>query len=73
MRDSKICMLKGVPTTPVVFAAWLLEQSENIEHIAAVIQWKKEQVTNVAHTTMSNSERAWMAAVFNDEFKIFQY
>lgn len=69
----KVEQLPGQNTTPEVFCARLLEYAAQgkIVHIACVIQWSDE-TTNTAHTAMTNTQRAWMTAVFNDQFKVFE-
>lgn len=52
----------------------LLERSDDIEHIACVIQWKRDDqgrestLTNIACTQMNLGQKAWMKHVFDEDF-----
>jgi hypothetical protein len=70
-RDRKIVTLTGIATSPKAFCGMLLEHSDDIEHIACVIQWKRDAkgepstLTNVAATQMTLIQAAWLKWVFN--------
>lgn len=67
----KIHTLPGQPTSPKTFCGMLLEHADDIEHIACVIQWKRDDkgepsnITNVAATAMPMSAAVWLKYVFD--------
>lgn len=66
---SKITMIKG-SSTPEVFCAQLLEMADKVEHIACVVQFKKEySSTEVFSTTMSSDSMTWLRWVFDQDFR----
>ena len=68
---SNIVMLPGVDTTPEVFCAWLLANANTIEDIACVVHWK-DGPTNTCNTVMTLERKAWMRAVFDNDFSVFE-
>jgi hypothetical protein len=61
----------GRPTSPNAFCAMLYAHAEDIEHIACVIQWKRNEkgepsnLTTVAATQMTIAELVWLKHVFD--------
>ena len=55
-------------TKPETFCAMLLEQSDEIEDIVAVVHWKSGS-TDVFNTTMNHGQIAWMRWVFDQDFR----
>jgi hypothetical protein len=70
----KIHTLPGQPTSPKAFCGMLVEHADDIEHIACVIQWKRDvkgeptNLTNVAATEMPLINAVWLKHVFDLEW-----
>ena len=60
-------MIKG-SSTPPVFCAKLMEASEDIKHIACVVNFKDGE-SHVFYTSMKNKDRAWLRWVFDQDFR----
>lgn len=71
MSEPKIEGLPGIKTSPKAFCGMLLEQSDDMEHIAVVVQWKGGKgTTNVFFTSMNSGQAAWMDYVFHKNFML---
>jgi hypothetical protein len=63
---SKVDMLPGVPATPTVLLAKIMEDAENIEALAIVVQ-RKGGDTQTYWTQMKKSDAVWMAHIFRGD------
>lgn len=74
LRRRVIRTLPGQKTSPRAFCGMLLELADDIEHIACVIQWKRNAqgepttFTNTASTEMTLGQAAWLRWIFDQEF-----
>lgn len=68
MGEQVIHQLRPGETTPDTFCGMLLQNADEMEHIACVVQWKSGK-TDVFQTMMTDGDVAWLRWVFDQEFR----
>ena len=68
MTETKIRQHPASPTSVETFIAMLGELSDDIEHIACVVQYKNGQ-SEVFNTQMTSGNIAWLRWVFDQDFR----